>query len=47
MLGEAIRDVEEVVTGGGQTAWGKYLIVKTSINVTQPLKRGKVIAVAG
>ena len=47
LKGRRLSRVEEVATDGGQTAWGKHLTVKVTINVTQPLKRGKVLSVAG
>ena len=46
VLGEVIGDVEEIVTDDGKLAWGKYLTIKVSINVSNPLKRGKVLSVA-
>ena len=47
VLGEGIGDVEEVITDEGRLAWGKYLTVKVSINISHPLKRGKVLSMAG
>ena len=47
VLGEFIGDVEEVETDNDQDAWGRYLKVRVSLNVSKPLKRGKMIPVAG
>ena len=47
VLGDAIGDLEEVEVDDGQFAWGKDLKVRVSMNVTNPLKRGKVISIAG
>ena len=45
LFGDALRDVEEVETDDAQIAWEKHLIVRVSINVMKPLKRGKMILV--
>ena len=46
VLGDAIGDVEKVETNGDQRAWGRFLKIRVSINISKPLKRGKTIAVA-
>ena len=47
ILGEAIGDVEEVDSDESQMAWGRWLKVRVAINVSKPLKRGKVLSVPG
>ena len=46
VLGELIGDVEEIDAKSGQMAWGRYLRVRISINISKPLKRGSKIIVA-
>ncbi|XVE87988.1 hypothetical protein DITRI_Ditri19aG0032300 [Diplodiscus trichospermus] len=43
VIGESLGDVEVVETCGNRLAWGKYLRLRVSINVTKPLKKYKRI----
>ncbi|XWS61009.1 hypothetical protein CRYUN_Cryun07bG0088500 [Craigia yunnanensis] len=47
ILGESIGDVEEVDIEGEQMAWGCYLRVRVSINISKQLKKGSKIIVLG
>ena len=45
VLEGSIGDVEEIEVEEGQMAFGRYLRVKVSINISKPLKRGSKITV--
>ena len=47
VLEESIGVVEEVETDDGKRAWGRYLKIRVSINVSKPLKQGKMMTVVG
>ena len=47
VIGESIREVEEVDVEGRQIAWGCYLRVRVIIDLHKPLKRCSRIAIPG
>lgn len=47
VIGEAIREVEEVDACDQKFAWGKSLRVRTLLDITKLLKRGRKLTIEG
>ena len=47
ILGEVLGDVLEVETDDDVSAWGKFLKIRVALNITKPLKRGKMLSLSG